>query len=46
MLALTETALPHEVTTLREAIWMHYDRQTRLSVTIPVSLRSCKGFGG
>ena len=46
MLALTETASSHEVTTLKEAIWMHYDRQTRLSVTLPVCLRSCKGFGG
>ncbi|PMD29322.1 hypothetical protein L207DRAFT_593560 [Hyaloscypha variabilis F] len=35
MLALTETAVSHEVPLLRDAIWKHYDRQTSLRVKVP-----------
>jgi hypothetical protein len=45
MLALAETAAPHEVPLLRDAIWKHYIRQKSLKVSIPVSFRLDKGFG-
>lgn len=37
MLALAETAAPHEVPFLRDALWNHHDGLTSLKVRIPVS---------